>query len=123
MLSLSANEIDEQQLVTRQQSRKITQTVGSVIELDSVSYHQASAKIFNVCSKASILIAETECNDVYFVSMPRQQENELLKLLVGAIKKAGLLRQFSIQQTVTQLQRLAAKLPLLIVSEPSILSR
>ncbi|NHN38337.1 hypothetical protein G8764_13595 [Pseudomaricurvus alcaniphilus] len=90
VLTLAADESAEQQVVSRQQASRISQTVGTDISADSVQYLAASANLLKPCPKATLLIAATQCNDLYFYTPPVAELPPLVKQLQEFIQGSGL---------------------------------
>jgi len=89
-VSFGSDSTDELQLITRMQTAKISQTVGSAMSADSVSYMTGPANIFKPCPKASLLMAEIDCNDVYFYSPPVQEQDQLVIQLTEYVTGVGI---------------------------------
>ncbi|ODS25043.1 hypothetical protein AB835_00625 [Candidatus Endobugula sertula] len=89
VLALSANETNEAQLMTRSQSLKISQLLRHNSG-DNYSHRESPANIFNDCSKATLLITETECHDIYFFYPFAEDEQSLIKKLTALVKNDGI---------------------------------
>lgn len=91
VVSVSLPETTEQSNVTRAQSRIISQTLG--YDDDQYEYRTGLASIFTTCQKASILIAETECHDVYFYTPFNQTTEQLMATMEKLISGAGIVAE------------------------------
>ena len=93
VLTFASNENAEQQLITVQQAKRITQTVGSSISADDILYQSVPAGVFRSCSKTTVLIAGIECHEVYIFTPISQDHARLLTILTSMISEQGLTSQ------------------------------
>ncbi len=88
-VSIGFDATDESKLVTRQQTSRITKTVGSAMSADNVGYLEGPASIFKPCPRASLLMAETDCNDLYFYTPLVKDPAKLVEQLTAVISASG----------------------------------
>lgn len=94
VITLAANgETEAQQLVSRQQASRISQTVGTSIAANALSYRAAGANLLKPCPKATVLITQTMCNDVYAYTPVGGNAAEVGQALRNFIQTAGITRE------------------------------
>lgn len=80
-ITLAAEETEEQQQLTRAQALRIAGVLNSNINAEAVDYFPAPPRLFPACPKATILVAEIQCHDVYLYTPPTEDPLETLQEL------------------------------------------
>lgn len=84
VVTLAAEEAEQQQAVSRQQAVRISAVLGSDFRAEDIHYLPAPPRLFPDCPKATLLVTETQCHDVYLyvptASSPARVYETLRKL-------------------------------------------
>jgi hypothetical protein len=65
VLTLAAEESDPQQAQSRLQAVRIANELGSDLSAEDIHYQPAPPRLFPTCPKATLLVTEARCHDVY----------------------------------------------------------
>lgn len=89
-IALADDENDSEQLISRQQTEKITQTVGSALASDAFRHYLPPADIQHDCDKTTVLVSVTECHSAIVFVTQRGELDNITQDLVKHIESVGL---------------------------------
>ncbi|MBB3063120.1 hypothetical protein [Microbulbifer rhizosphaerae] len=81
VITMGVEDTEEQEQITSKQALRIARVLDNSVDESRVSYEVAPSRLFRACPKATILIAETQCHDVYFITSQTDNPSAILMRL------------------------------------------